>query len=202
LQAALDAGTRPEARQIGLLVDRCAVEPDFFVRDMLTWALVRHPADEVVPRLIEAVRRDLGQARSQALHTLSKIRDPRAWSVITPELIADADDEVARAAWRAAVVVVPAKDAAYLAAMLATQLGRGDRDTRLSLSRALVALDESAAVVATATRHADPDVRMHALATQRLAEAPDEDFESALFEARRVVALSNAPTPLESDADR
>ncbi|WP_308221483.1 HEAT repeat domain-containing protein [Microbacterium kunmingense] len=41
LQAALSAGTRPDPEFIDVLVARCAVEPDFFVRDMLTWALVR-----------------------------------------------------------------------------------------------------------------------------------------------------------------
>lgn len=36
LQVALTAGTRPDASYIEVLVQRCEVEPDFFVRDMLT----------------------------------------------------------------------------------------------------------------------------------------------------------------------
>ena len=42
LRAALAVGTAPDARFVDKLVERCAIEPEFFVRDMLTWALVRH----------------------------------------------------------------------------------------------------------------------------------------------------------------
>ncbi len=112
LQAALAAGTHPDPARVGLLVARCAVEPDFFVRDMLTWALTRHPADLTVPLLLAEVTAEVSadgaQARSQALHTLSKVGDPRGWEVVTTELLRDPDAEVARAAWRAAVVLVPA----------------------------------------------------------------------------------------------
>lgn len=41
LKAALAIGTRPQPGVVDVLVARCAVEPDFFVRDMLTWALTR-----------------------------------------------------------------------------------------------------------------------------------------------------------------
>lgn len=36
LQTAMAAGLRPKDAYIDVLVQRCAVEPDFFVRDMLT----------------------------------------------------------------------------------------------------------------------------------------------------------------------
>ncbi len=42
LAAALSAGCRPLREYVGVLVERCGVEPDFFVRDMLTWALIRN----------------------------------------------------------------------------------------------------------------------------------------------------------------
>lgn len=86
-----------------MLLSRCAVEPDFFVRDMLTWALIRFPSDITVPRLVAELQSDVAQARSQALHTLSKIKDRRTFEAITPSLLADRDDDVARSAWRAAV---------------------------------------------------------------------------------------------------
>src|SRR4051812_35403299 len=140
LRAALAVGTAPDPGSVGTLVERCAVEPDFYVRDMLTWALTRHPASSTVPRLIDELRSERAQARSQALHTLSKIGDRRAWPAITLALLSDPDDEVARSAWRTAVVLVPEGEEPELAAVLATQLGRGDRETRLSLSRALIAL--------------------------------------------------------------
>jgi len=128
LRAALDAGTRPDPADVELLVARCRVEPDFFVRDMLTWSLTRHRADVVVPLLVAELESPVPQARSQALHTLSKIGDRSVWPHITEALLCDEDDEIARAAWRAAAVLVPAGDEERLAEVLATQLGRGAVD--------------------------------------------------------------------------
>ncbi|WP_280266617.1 HEAT repeat domain-containing protein [Nocardia wallacei] len=190
LQAALTAGTRPDPGFVEALVDRCAVEPDFFVRDMLTWALTRLPAAITVPRLRAELRSGHAQARSQALHTLSKIGDGAAWPSITRSLLRDPDDEVARSAWRAAVVLVPGSDRAALAAELATQLGRGDREVQLSLSRALVALGEVVEpVLRAALTGRDPAVRAHAEATERLLHDPDAGFDLAVDAARRVAAL-------------
>ncbi|MFE2295450.1 HEAT repeat domain-containing protein [Streptomyces sp. NPDC059452] len=193
LRAALAVGTAPDPRFVDRLIERCAIEPEFFVRDMLTWALTRHPVSLTVPGLLRAVRSHHPQARSQALHTLSKIGDPRAWPAITRALLSDADDEVARSAWRAAVVLVPEGEEAALAVVLATQLGRGGRETQLSLSRALVALGEAMVpALGTATTAPDPRVRAHALATERLLRDPDAGFTFAIEEAKRVVALGGS----------
>lgn len=190
LRAAMAVGTTPDPRFVDKLIERCAIEPEFFVRDMLTWALTRHPVSMTLPGLLREVRSERAQARSQALHTLSKIGDRRAWPAITRTLLSDADDEVARSAWRAAVVLVPEGEEPALATVLATQLGRGERETRLSLSRALVALGEVIVpALRSATTAPDPRVRAHALATQRLLRDPDSGFESAIEEAKRVVAL-------------
>ncbi|MEU6272889.1 HEAT repeat domain-containing protein [Streptomyces populi] len=190
LRAALAAGTTPGPRFVTGLVHRCAIEPEFFVRDMLTWALTRHPVSMTLPALLREVRSDRAQARSQALHTLSKIGDRRAWPAITPALLSDGEDEVARSAWRTAVVLVPEGEEAALATLLATQLGRGGRETQLSLSQALVALGEAMVpVVHAATAAPEPRVRAHALATQRLLHDPDAGFELAIEEAKRVAVL-------------
>ncbi|MFD4747394.1 HEAT repeat domain-containing protein [Streptomyces rubiginosohelvolus] len=190
LGAALAIGSTPDQRFVGPLVDRCAVEPEFLVRDMLTWALTRHPVADTLPLLLREVRSERAQARSQALHTLSKVGDARAWPVITRALLTDADDEVARTAWRTAVVLVPEGEEAALAAVLVTQLGRGGQETQLSLSRALVDLGSTVVpALDTAKRAPDPDVRAHALATERLRNDPDTGFAFALEEAKRVVAL-------------
>jgi HEAT repeat protein len=174
LQAALAVGTMPDPRFVDTLVERCAVEPDFFVRDMLTWALTRHDGSVTVPKLIDQLGSERAQARSQALHTLSKIGDRRAWPAITRELLTDADDEVARSAWRTAVVLVPENDVGRLVEVLATQLGRGGRETRLSLSRALVALGEVIVpTVRAAMTDVDPRRRQHAAATERLLRNPE-----------------------------
>ncbi|MDX3066482.1 MULTISPECIES: HEAT repeat domain-containing protein [Streptomyces] len=190
LRAALAVGTAPDPSFVDKLIERCAIEPEFFVREMLTWALTRHPVSLTLPGLLREVRSDRARARSQALHTLSKIGDRQAWPAITRTLLTDADDEVARSAWRAAVVLVAEGEESTLATVLATQLGRGERETQLSLSRALVALGEAIepALVA-ATTASDPRTRTHALATQRLLRDPDAGFECAIEEAKRVVAL-------------
>ncbi|MFI9507044.1 HEAT repeat domain-containing protein [Nocardia sp. NPDC052566] len=190
LKAALAIGTHPDPGFVDVLIARCAIEPDFFVRDMLTWALTRLPSRITVPKLRAELSSELPQARSQALHTLSKIGESSAWPAITRSLLNDTDDEVARSAWRAAVVLVPDAEKEKLAAELATQFGRGDREIRLSLSRALVALgDMVEPVLHAAMASHDPAVRAHAAATERLLHDPDAGFDLAVADARRVMVL-------------
>ena len=183
LRAALDAGTRPQAVDAARLVERCAVEPDFFVRDMLTWALTRHPAAVTVPLLAGELGSAIPQARSQALHTLSKIGDSAVWPHLTDVLLRDADDEV------------PPGAAAAGARGLAPPRGRGGTDMQKSLTRALLALGaagEPALTTATASPRAV--VRAHAEATLRLRDEPDAGFAGVLEEAKRVVALGPVST--------
>jgi len=203
LQAALAIGTSPHPRFVDPLVERCAVEPEFAVRDTLTWTLTRHPPSVTVPRLVAELRSERAQARSQALHTLSKIGDRGAWPAITRAVLTDPDDEVARSAWRAAVVLVPEGQEPELADVLATQLGRGGRETQRSLGRALVALGEVVVPVlrAAAADH-DPGVRRHAIATEWLLRDPDAAFEPAIEEAKRIVALGGAVGGVRAGADR
>ncbi|WP_229071009.1 HEAT repeat domain-containing protein [Actinoplanes sp. DH11] len=202
LQAALAAGTTGGPEMVGTLIERCAAESDFFVRDMLTWALTRHPAAVTVPALVAELGSANPQARSQALHTLSKVGDRRAWPAVTRALLTDAHDEVARSAWRAAVVLVPAGEEAELAGVLVTQLGRGDRETQLSLSRALVALGEAVRpALQAAADDPEPRVRGHALATQRLLRDPDASFEYAVEQAKRIVALGGDDAEQAKRAD-
>ena len=202
LRAAMDAGTRPNDAFIAVLVDRCAVEPDFFVRDMLTWALTRHDASLVVDAILPELGSPFPQARSQGLHTLSKIGDPRTWNAITPALLDDEESSVARAAWRAAAGLVPDAERAALAAALARHLGRGDVETRRSLSRAFVMIgEESGPAVDAATEADDEAVRVHALATRALMDDPDAGFEGAVDHARRVNAQRHAPAGPAADPD-
>jgi HEAT repeat protein len=194
LQTAMAAGLRPNDAYIDTLVERFAVEPDFFVRDMLTWALIQHDRTRTLERVLPELQSPFPQARSQALHTLSKLRDRRAWPAISTELLQDAEDEVARTAWRAAAGLVPPEDAAALAEVLASQFSRGDRATQRSLSRALAALGDAAApVVERGKLHRDAGVRTHAVATERLIKNPDEGFDVAIAAAQRTVALRGAP---------
>jgi HEAT repeat protein len=192
LRAVMAAGTSPSADDVTVLVEQCAIESDFFVRDMLTWALIRQPSGVVVPLVLEQLRRPEVQARSQALHTLSKIGDPATWPAISEHLSAT-EDEVARPAWRAAVALAPADERDTLARRLATQLGRGDRETRLSLSRALAELgpDIVRPVLddVLARRSAAPDVADHVAEVRHLLDDPDAGSSLAVERARREVAL-------------
>ena len=70
LRAALQVGTTPDPRFVDVLVERCAIEPDFSVREMLTWALTRHPSSTTVPKLVGQLRSVRAQARSQARQAL------------------------------------------------------------------------------------------------------------------------------------
>ncbi len=196
LKAALAAGMNPHVEQVEALVSRCALEPDFFVRDMLTWALLQHNKQQVFNLVVRELESEIPQARSQALHTLSKLKDPRTWSVITKELLIDSEQEVARTAWRVAVAVVPEDQVTALADILATQFARGNDEVHRSLSRAFVALAGfSPAVVAAVNRAVDdlnPKVQAHALATIRLMDNPDEGFEWAMRQAKRAVVVDAA----------
>ena len=141
-KAALAAGTYPEPRFIEILVSQCAHEPDFFVRDTLSWALMRNDIPVVVERLqIELVSAN-PQGKSQAIHTLSKIGDKKNYAMITDEMLFDSNDLIASTAWRAASVLVPEDEKNALVAKLITQLGRGDSDLQFGLTRFLCAIGD------------------------------------------------------------
>lgn len=195
LRAALAIGTNPEPGVVDILIERCAIESDFFVRDMLTWALTRLPSEITVPRLVAELRSEVAQARSQALHTLSKVKDSTVYPAITSSLLNDSDDDVARSAWRAAVNLVPDGEKGKLAVELAAQLGRGDQDRQRSLSRALIALGAEVIepVLRSAMVNGAPEARLHASATERLLRDPDAGAEAAVNEAKRQYLLKDRP---------
>jgi HEAT repeat protein len=163
LQAALAAGTYPEDGYIEVLVTQCAHETDFFVRDTLSWALMRHDIGKVVERLKSELNSENSQAKSQALHTLSKIGDKENYQLITLDLLLDPDDFVASTAWRSASVLVPDADKPALVEVLISQLGRGDSDTQFGLTRFLCAIGEPiVAPLMQAAQSADETVRTQA----------------------------------------
>ena len=142
LKAALAAGTYPEPEYIDILVTQCAHEPDFFVRDTLSWALMRNDIPAVVERLKIELQSKNALAKSQAIHTFSKIGDKQNYALITKDMMHDSDDLVATTAWRAASVLVPDTEKPSLVNILVTQLGRGDSDTQFALTRFLCAIGE------------------------------------------------------------
>lgn len=194
LRAALDAGTSPGEIDAAALVARCRIEPDFFVRDMLTWALTRLPPATTVPLLRAELSSPLPQARAQAAHTLSKIGGPESAAAFDEilTLTADPDTEVARAAWRTTVALAadPAGHHRGARALLA-QLGRGDEETRRSLSRAILALGDEGVSALRVVPASTEAVREHVAETVHLLEDPDSGFAGSVHEARRTAALSD-----------
>ena len=195
-KAALIAGSSPQPDFVPLLVERCAIEPDFFVRDMLTWALIHHNHADVVQALLPELASVFPQARAQAMHTISKLNDSSLYPTVTPELLFDVEDEVACTAWRAATRMVPEGQEPALVDLLETQFGRGDRSVQMSLSKALVQLAPSSVpAIERAIGSDDPIIKTHGLATQRLLEKPEAGYDLALEYAQRVLAQLGAPTP-------
>ena len=143
LNAVMTAGTYPEPEYIDVLINQCAHETDFFVRDTLSWALMRNDLVKVVDRLKVELTKKNPQAKSQAIHTLSKIGDKCNYSLITDEMLFDSDDLVASTAWRASSVLVPEEEKPALVSKLVTQLGRGDSDLQFGLTRFLCAIGEA-----------------------------------------------------------
>ena len=158
LKAALAAGTYPEDEFIEVLISQCAIEPDFFVRDTLSWALMRNDVSKVVKRLEIELQSPNLQAKSQAIHTLSKIGDKTNYPLITDDMLFDSDDFIASTAWRVASVLVPDDQKPDLVAKLITQLGRGDSDVQFGLTRFLCALGDCTIGPLTAASKSEDDV--------------------------------------------
>jgi len=77
IDAAMALGTQADLSALPALLERFAEEPDFFVRENLTWAVVRMGA-VAVPPLLETLRHPNPSARQQAVLTLGKLKDARA----------------------------------------------------------------------------------------------------------------------------
>lgn len=163
LKAALAAGTYPQLSFVEILLSQCRHEPDFFVRDTLSWALMRQDRETVMAKLIPELTSPVAQARSQAVHTLSKIGDKKNYPLISRELLLDQEDSVASTAWRAASVLVPEEEKSALVAVLVSQLGRGDSDTQFALTRFLCAIgDQIVAPLEAAAQSENEAVRVQA----------------------------------------
>lgn len=199
-EAALRLGTLADASLAPQLVTLLVAEPDFYVRETLTWAVVNH-AEAALPHLLDALEGE-EPSRVQVLHALSKIRDPAAVSRVLP-LADDPDDAVAAKAWWAlgrtgTPEAVPA---------LLRHVGDPDEARRRELTRALEQLGEPAVVgLAELLRHDDPLVRRHAAealsaigdpaargAAAALAHAVEHDDKDVALVAVEALAALESP---------
>jgi HEAT repeat protein len=163
LQAALTAGTYPQPEYIDVLIDQCAFESDFFVRDTMSWALMRNERGKVVSRLKLELQSNNPQAKSQAIHTFSKIGDKDNYPLITDEMLLNENELIAATSWRAAVALVPVDQKLDLIEKLISQLGRGDSDIQFALTRSLCNLGNLIVEPLKAASNSESEeVRMHA----------------------------------------
>lgn len=156
-EAALRLGTLADGSVARELVELLVAEPDFYVRESLTWVVVAQQ-ETTLPHLVAALDGS-GPARVQVLHALSKIRDPQVVDRIVP-LAQDEDPAVsAKAWWALGRTAVP-----ETAPVLVAHLGSGDDERRRALTSALEQFGEPA-VPALAAELSDPSaaVRRHAL---------------------------------------
>ena len=158
LRMALELGQARVVDAAGPLVARFGVEPDFGVRETLTWAVLRM-RDTAMPMVRHALDDPRWIARLQATHTLSKLGDPAAGTRLLP-LVADPVASVASRAWWA---VAQCGDPEVVPALVA-QLGRGSAEDRNSLYVALghFGADAVPEVVGALRHGATATVRRHA----------------------------------------
>lgn len=133
LRAVLQVGEGRLEGAAAPLVDRFGLEPDFQIREALTWAALRIESCSL-PLVLGSLHSARWLARLQAVHTLSKLGRFEDGPVLLP-LIADPIDAVAaRAYWAAARTHNPA-----VIPTLVGELARGDAAHRNSLTVALTA---------------------------------------------------------------
>lgn len=157
IRAALVLGAAQHRAALPDLIERLGHEPDFFVREHLTWAIVRMGPD-AVPPLLELLENPDAAVRLQAVHTLSKMADPASAAALN-EVVNDPDDGVAR---RAIFALGQMGHPGALRTLMAG-LGHPDPERRNTLSTALVNYGASALpLLLEMLRHPEAQKRVHA----------------------------------------
>lgn len=157
IRAALDLGAAQHRPALPNLIERLGREPDFFVRENLTWAVVRMGAD-AVPPLLGLLAHSDAAVRLQAVHTLSKLADP-ASAVALGQAVSDPEDEVAR---KAIFALGQMGDPAALRTLV-EEVGHPDAERRNTLGTALVGFGQAAqAPLKALLRHPEAQRRAHA----------------------------------------
>jgi HEAT repeat protein len=138
IKAAMEIGTAADASAVNALADHLSRESDFFVREMLVWALVRIGAPSVDPMITMLTHNDAA-TRTQAAHALSKLGDVRA----VPALMRALDDASVSVVQKAAYALGALGAVGAIPSLIAL-LVRGESELRNTLHDALVALGDTA----------------------------------------------------------
>lgn len=203
--AALDLGAERRLDALPELIERLVCEPDFFVRENLTWAVVRM-AEEALPSLLTLLKHSDAAARLQVVHTLSKIADPRATKALL-HVLNDQDDEVARRA----IFALGRIGSPQALTVLIAGLGHADAERCNTLSTAVQGFGIAAlAPLTSGLQHEQASVRAHAAdilglighaeSTPALARALKDSEWDVRFAA--LSALGNLPDPQAANAIR
>jgi len=161
---------------------------------MLTWALIRNNHSQVIERITPELKSPIPQARSQALHTLTKIGDQSTFPLVSKNLMFDSDDIVAMTAWRAASLLVPENQAKVLIPALLSQLGRGSHEVQIALSKCLCNLGEAILEPLKAAGRSEKEIiQEHVSFTLRLYENPELARKLGSDYADRIATLRGAP---------
>ena len=138
IRSAFSLGAAARQEALPVLVEQLITEPDFFVRETLTWAVVRMGA-AALPALLPLLEYADPAVRLQVVHTLSKLSEPRATAALLLA-VQDPDAEVAR---RAVFALGQLGSSEALGGLIAA-LGQPSAEQRQSLTTALVQVGSAA----------------------------------------------------------
>lgn len=138
IEAALELGTLADPAAVPALVARLGVEPDFFVGENVTWALVRMGGD-AVPPVIEVLQHGAAPARLHAAHVLSKLGDVRA----VPALLHALRDDTVAVVQKAVYALGVLGDSRALPSLVA-MVGTGDGTLRGVVAESVAAFGAAA----------------------------------------------------------
>ncbi|MFB9991393.1 HEAT repeat domain-containing protein [Deinococcus oregonensis] len=138
IQAALDLGAAQHRAALPNLIERLGREPDFFVRENLTWAIVRMGTDAVTP-LLGLLEHSDAAVRLQAVHALSKMADPESAAALG-QAVRNPEHEVARKA----IFALGQLNHSEALNTLVAEVGHPDAERRTTLSTALVKFGQAA----------------------------------------------------------
>ncbi|GCB51564.1 FOG: HEAT repeat [Streptomyces sp. NL15-2K] len=175
--AALAIGSQFESGYANELVEALWTEPDFFVRETMTWAVTRLE-EATRPAVLAAIEPDRSpEVRVQALHVVSKFANPETVDAVLP-YITDPDEAVARKARWALGRIREPRAVPHLVALL----GDHGLEERNALTDDVAAFGSAAVPsLVEALRSDDQVVRRHAADILCYIGHPDaEDAAEAL----------------------
>jgi HEAT repeat protein len=137
-KAAVSIGNLGDTEGLNVLLKTFGVESDLYVREDITWALVRMGDAAVLP-LIELLKSENPAARHHAAHTLGKIADTRA----TDALIKALQDEDSAVVAKAVFALGQIGDTRAIPALIGL-LGHENREVQTTVNRVLEEFDTAA----------------------------------------------------------